>query len=132
MELNEEFNAKSDAYDDDDFAEIDALIEYLNTLPQDGVFVLNYPRIQQMRFASAAIKKAMKGRNGAKAKIVCKQSELEPSMGYIDIESKDIDIFDTEWFARAAEFANNTEIYPLSDDRVRMTLTFHGILSRVS
>mgnify|MGYP000216046892 CR=1 FL=1 len=36
-----------------------------------------------------------------------------------------------EWFARAAEFASNTEVYPLTKNRIRLTFTFHGITTPI-
>lgn len=119
---------KDEEFEDEDYIEIDEWIACLNSFPRNEVSILNAPRIEQMRFSCAAIKRAMR-EHKVEAKIVCKQSDLEPSMGYVDVEAKDIGILDMEWFARASEFANNTEIYPLKDDRVRMTFTFHGILA---
>ena len=37
------------------------------------------------------------------------------------------DFSNSEWFARSAEFADNTEIYPLENGKVRMTMTFHRL-----
>lgn len=128
MEKDIDHSVGQEDFEEGDFEEIDAMIEYLKELPRNEVFILNAPRIEQMRFSCAAIKRAMR-EHKVEAKIVCKQSDLEPSMGYVDVEAKDIGILDMEWFARASEFANNTEIYPLKDDRVRMTFTFHGILA---
>ena len=30
-----------------------------------------------------------------------------------------------------AEFASNTEIYPLAENKVRMTFTFHGLTAPI-
>jgi len=111
---------------DEDFAEIDALIEQLETLQRPEASILNMQRVQQMRFSCAAIKRALRETN-SDASIDCRQHEFESSLGVVDIESVDIMIRDTEWFARAAEFANNTEIYPLKENKVRLTFGFHGL-----
>ena len=42
-------------------------------------------------------------------------------------ETERLDFDNPEWFARAAEFASNTEVYPLAKNRIRLTFTFHGI-----
>lgn len=128
LDIDEEF--EDDDFDDEDFAVIDALIEYMETLPQNKVFMLNPPRIQQMRFSCAAIKHVL-AETMCGAKIVCKQSDLEPTMGYIDVEGANIAITNTEQFVRAAQFANNTEVYPLATDKVRLTFTFYDILTPI-
>ena len=46
----------------------------------------------------------------------------------LNIEGKNLTFTNAEWFARAAEFASNTEVYPLTNGNVKMTLTFHGLV----
>ena len=48
-------------------------------------------------------------------------------MGSVSVEGKSLEFDDPMRFARAAEFASNVEIYPLANDRVRLTFTFHGL-----
>ena len=114
-------------FNDEDFVEIDALIEYLNTLPRHEVFMLNNLRVLQMRFACATIKKVLRETRSA-AKIECKQHEFDPNVGVVRVEGASLNVVDIEGFVRASEFASNTEIYPLSTNKVRMTFTFHGML----
>jgi len=123
-----DFTAEFDEFSVEDLEEVDAFIECLKEMPRSEVLILNPHRVNQMRFSCAAIKKAMREHN-RRAKFVCKQSDIESSMGYVDVEAEDIGIEDTEWFARAAEFASNTEIYPLKANKIRMTFTFHGLLT---
>lgn len=117
-------------FDDEDFAEIDALIEYLNTLPRNEVSILNYRRIQQMRFSCAMIKRVLRETH-SDAKIVCRQHELDPNVGVVRVEGASINILNIEGFSRASEFASNTEIYPLKANKVRLTFTFHGLLDPI-
>jgi hypothetical protein len=112
---------------DEDFEEIDALIEFINTFPRPTVSVLNKVRVQQMRFTAAMIKRLLR-ETGSEASIDCRQHEHNPNVGVVRVEGIDLALTDMEGYARAAEFASNTEIYPLKNDKVRMTFTFHGLV----
>ena len=140
LNVSDDFDIE-DYYDDDDFfeeefAHVDALIEAigyeLDAL--EGLatlYITNPVRVSMMRFCCLAMKRAMRG-STKDVNFIVGRSKLEPSMGYVDIEGAPLTIRDTEWFARAAEFADNTEIYPLKDNRVRMTFTFHGLLMPIA
>lgn len=124
----EQFNDDElDELDDEEYAEFDALVEHLSSLPRAEALVLNPKRLMMLRFCFESIKRVLKN-SGCKATVICKQSDLEPTMGYVNVESSEISIENMEWFARAAEFASNTEVYPLAANKVRMTFTFHGLL----
>lgn len=128
----EDIKFSSEEYEPDDFAAVDAMIAKLKDLKekQNCSYLLDQTRVELMRFSCAAISKTLREAN-CNAKVVCKQSELSPGMGYVDVEAKDIDITNMEWFARAAEFADNTEVYPLANGGVRMTFTFNRLLIKI-
>ena len=125
IEFDESIFDSEDFYDED-FAEVDALIEYLQSLPRAPILILNPMRLQQMRFSAAMLNKLLR-ETGNTANIECKQHEAEFSAGVIRVESFDISIVDMEGFARAAEFASNIEIYPLAENKIRMALMFYGL-----
>lgn len=87
--------------------------------------VLNPIKIQQMQFAYGVIKYLTKNTD---AKLSYVLNEPFKSMGSITVEGQNLAFANSEWFARACEFASNTEIYPLTNGHVRMTLTFHGLV----
>lgn len=87
--------------------------------------VLNPIKIQQMQFAYGVLKYLT---NGTGAKLTYALNEPFKSMGSISVEGKNLTFTNAEWFARAAEFASNTEVYPLTNGNVKMTLTFHGLV----
>ena len=87
--------------------------------------VLNPIKIQQMQFAYGVLKYLTKGTG---AKLTYALNEPFKSMGSISVEGKNLTFANAEWFARAAEFASNTEVYPLTNGNVKMTLTFHGLV----
>ena len=87
--------------------------------------VLNPIKIQQMQFAYGVLKYLTKGTG---AKLTYALNEPFKSMGSISVEGKNLTFTNAEWFARAAEFASKTEVYPLTNGNVKMTLTFHGLV----
>lgn len=88
---------ESEGFEKEDFAEVDALIEYLNNLPRNEVSILNYPRVQQLRFSCAMIKKVLRDTK-CNAKVECKQHEFTPSVGVVRVEGVSLDIVDIEGF----------------------------------
>ena len=94
-----------------------------------GEIPINVQRVDQLNFAYALAKKYTSGIN-----INVRLCENAPfaGMGSVQIEGKSITFTNTEWFARMAEFANNTEIYPLSNGTVRITFTFYGLTHKNS
>lgn len=112
------------------FDEFDAFVESLAELRDSTVSVISYPKIQAMKFAYAAILKVLT-EAGCDAKVTCQQLELAPDVGTVTVEGKEIDMRNMEWFCRAAEFADNTEVYPLKNGNVRMTFGFNKLLSQI-
>jgi hypothetical protein len=90
--------------------------------------VINPIKIQQMQFAYGVIKYLTKDSN-----VTVKYALHEPfnSMGSISVEGMSLTFTNSEWFSRAAEFASNTEVYPLANGKVRLTLTFHGLVKPI-
>lgn len=85
-------------------------------------------KIQQMQFAYGVAKYLTKGTD---AKVTYSLNEPFKSMGSISIEGTKLAFTNSEWFARAAEFASNTEVYPLTNGKVKMTMTFHGLVRNI-
>lgn len=90
--------------------------------------VLNPLKMQQFQFAYAALQYIMKDKN---VQISYKMYEPFKTMGSITVEGTVLEFNKPEWFARIAEFASNTEIYPLTKNAVRMTFTFHGLTTPI-
>ena len=123
----EQFNDDElDELDDEEYAEFNALCEYLSTLPQPDALVLDPKRLNMLRFCFESIKRIVKT-TGYDVKIDCGVNEFSHSVGYVRVEAPVIAIENLEWFARAAEFADSTEAYPLAANKVRMTFTFHRL-----
>lgn len=94
-----------------------------------GEIPINVQRLDQLKFAYAL---AQKYTSGINIKVRLCENTPFMGMGSVQIEGKNITFANTEWFARMAEFANNTEIYPLSNGTVRVTFTFYGLTHKNS
>lgn len=81
-----------------------------------------------MKFVYSVLKHFAKGTDAVLSYKLC---EPFKTMGSVSIEAKRLDFDNPEWFARAAEFASNTEVYPLAKNRIRLTFTFHGITTPI-
>lgn len=116
-------------------AEIEkAMDEVVNSI-KDGInedelrtTILNPEKLEQFKFAYATLQYIMKGKD---VQISYKMYEPFKTMGSITVEGAVLEFDKPEWFARVAEFASNTEIYPLTKNAVRMTFTFHGLTTPI-
>lgn len=90
--------------------------------------VINVPRYEQMEFAYAVLKYLTRGTN---AKVSYEIEDSFKTVGNVTVETDSFVCKEPEWFARAAEFANNVEIYPLLKNRIRMTFSFFGVTTPV-
>lgn len=54
------------------------------------------------------------------------------SMGCIYLEGEDLVFLHCKQLARAISFADNVDVFPLTDGRIRFVLTFHGLTKKVN
>lgn len=87
--------------------------------------ILDPIKIQQIQFAYGVLKYLTRNTG---TKLSYALNEPFKSMGSVSVEGKNLTFTNSEWFARACEFASNTEAYPLANGKVRLTLTFHGLV----
>lgn len=91
---------------------------------EEKVTILNGLKLKQLQFTYAVLRYITRGSD---AELSYKLYEPFKTMGSVSVEGKLLEFDKPEWFARAAEFANNTEVYPLARNGVRLTFTFHGL-----
>ena len=121
-------------YDEFDIEMLDDSEEFLDSfienfgdeiIKQESMTTIrNELRFRQLMFAYEVLKRFVDGNN---VTVSYKLYEPFKEMGSVSVEGENLEFRNTEWFARAAEFATNTEIYPLNNNRVRVTLTFHNL-----
>lgn len=54
------------------------------------------------------------------------------SMGSICLEGEDLVFLHCKQLARAISFADNIDVFPLTNGRIRLVLTFHGLTKKVN
>lgn len=81
-------------------------------------------KLKQIQFAYSVLQYITRGTD---AKVSYKLNEPFKTIGSISVEGPMLEFDCPEWFSRVAEFASNTEVYPLAKNKVRMTFTFHGL-----
>lgn len=54
------------------------------------------------------------------------------SMGSICLEGKDLVFLQCKQLSRAISFANNVDIFPLTNGKIRFVLTFHELTEKIS
>ena len=107
-----------------------ALDELLGTLKDNieaddkKTTVLDGLKLKQIQFAYSVLQYITRGTD---TKVSCKLNEPFKTMGSISVEGPILEFDCPEWFSRVAEFASNTEVYPLAKNKVRLTFTFHGM-----
>lgn len=86
--------------------------------------ILSQNKYRQMQFTYAVLKYLLKG---CDASLSYKLNQPFKSMGSITVEGSNLKFTNAEWFSRAAEFSSNVDIYPLTNGKVRIEFTFHGL-----
>lgn len=86
--------------------------------------VLDGLKLKQIQFAYSVLQYISRGTD---AKVSYKLNEPFKTMGSVSVEGPMLEFDCPEWFSRVAEFASNTEVYPLAKNKVRLTFTFHGL-----
>lgn len=90
--------------------------------------IINPLRLAQIKFTYSVMKYLTRDTD---AEVMYKLNEPFKTMGSVSVEGKVLEFAGSKWFARAAEFASNTEVYPLAKNRVRLTFTFHGLTAPI-
>lgn len=117
--------------DEDLEQSMDDFIEAISQELEDeewNTTVLDIQKSKQIQFAYSVLKYLTRGSD---AVVSYKLHEPFKTMGSVSLEGKSIEFYQPEWFARIAEFASNTEVYPLAKNRVRLTFTFHGLTKSI-
>lgn len=113
--------------DDEVFEWFDAFVDWLKELPVHETNMLNFRRVREMNNAYRFIVESLNAA-GCDAKVSCGYGEFGDNIGYIEVEGDSIDFANLDYFSCAASLANNTEVYPLVNGKVRMALTFYKVI----
>lgn len=120
FETDEDIEAALDSY----ISDIGWEIEENESKPS----VLDPARLDQIKVCYEALQYMTKGQNVV---VSYKLNKPFNSMGSISLEGDIINFKRPEWFVRIASIASNIEVYPLVNNAIRMTFTFHGLTKRI-
>lgn len=112
--------------------EMDALIDIIGQWiirDEEKPGILNPVRLRQVQFANTVMERLTDGTN---MKVTHILHQPFKGMGSVCVEGENLEILDCKWLARAIEFASNAEVYPLSNGKVRLVLTFHGLIKEIN
>ena len=87
--------------------------------------ILDPERLRQMASAYRLMTEIGKEIN---AKVTYSLNEPYKSMGSISIEADSLEFTDVPKMMAAISTCSNVEVYPLANENIRMTLTFHGLV----
>lgn len=105
-------------------AEFQKLKEYLEA-PKMGV--VNLDRRQELMDSYAKIKNIILSEDpDATVEII--EGALQMGSMAIRAVTSDVTVYDTAAFAEATKNANNFQIYPTADDRVKLDVLFEGVI----
>ena len=105
-------------------AELQKLKEYLDA-PKRGV--VNPSRQKDLMDSYAIIKNIILSED-PDATIEIIEGALQMGSVAIRAVTSDVTVYDTAAFAEATKNANNFQVYPTTDDRVKLDILFDGVI----
>lgn len=120
----------NNSYNDTNYdSTLKALMGFLNTLPQSTIKALHIPRYKLM-LQSASQLTALLKETISQGEITIDVDQTF-NLGSISVELDTLTIYEPKVFADIICKADNFEIYPLTDGRIRLDLTFQSILKSI-
>ena len=105
-------------------ADFQKLKEYLDATKTG---VVNIPRHQQVLDAYTIIKDIIMSED-PDATIEIMEGALQLGSVFIRAVTSDVTVYDTAAFADAIKYADNFQVYPTADDRVKLDILFEGVI----
>jgi len=120
----------NNSYNDTNYdSTLEALMGFLNTLPKSTIKALHIPSYKLM-LQSASQLTALLKETISQGEITIDVDQTF-NLGSISVELDTLTIYEPKVFADIICKADNFEIYPLTDGRIRLDLTFQSILKSV-
>lgn len=126
-----DFDENNEELDEEFFYEgspLNALLEVIEAEQQKNkVYIVNPLRLAEMKKAFYDIRRIVLPVS-PDAIIECKIDEVYRVHGHIRIETDEIEVQDTKEFINAIRTSDGLEIYPTTNDKLRMALTYSNVL----
>ena len=124
------YDVREKAFEENYENTLDALMDFMKSLPQPTLKVLNTERYALMLKTAADLKELL----CQTAESGCIDIDLvqEFNLGSISFEAPDLVVYDSEAFAKIISVCDNIEIYPLTNGNLRLNLTFQSVLKPIA
>lgn len=107
----------------------DALVDFINHLPKARVKMINPARYVLMMHTSSQLTKMLRKHN-PEGEITIELNETL-NLGSISVELDTLTIDEPLAFADMIYKADNFEVYPLTNGKIRFDITFQGVLKSI-
>ena len=120
----------NNSYNDTNYdSTLEALMGFLNTIPQSTIKALHIPRYKLM-LQSASQLTALLKETMSQGEITIDVDQTF-NLGSISVELDTLTIYEPKIFADIICNADNFEIYPLTNGKIRLEFTFQSILKSI-
>lgn len=103
----------------------DDFVEYMKTLPEPELSVINPHKVRQILEAYKELK--MQFRNDKRVEVKCGLNDPFIGVGYISVAGKNICFKKPGCFANIMEAADNFEVYTKINGEVDISFTFYDV-----
>ncbi len=86
--------------------------------------IMNFPKVIRVIFVYRVICEMLREQ---KATVTCKVNEPFKESGSVQVEGRTITFYNPDLFIEVEKMSDNFDCYPLTDGKVRLTFTFHGL-----
>ena len=107
----------------------DALIDYLKSLPQATVKMIDLGNYSKLVRSAVALQTLLQ-KQSDEGEITLEILD-EFNMGSVTVELPELQIYNSADFIKVISECDNFEVYPLTNGNMRLSVTFHGVLRSV-
>ena len=107
----------------------DALIDYLKSLPQATVKMIDLGNYSKLARSAVALQTLLQ-KQSDEGEITLEILD-EFNMGSVTVELPELQIYNSTDFIKVISECDNFEVYPLTNGNMRLSVTFHGVLRSV-
>lgn len=116
--------------ENDDYEDcLDGLLAFLAALPEESIKLLNVPRYRQMLVAASRLKDLL-CRSGEEGEIEIKLYH-EFNLGSLTAEICSLTVQEPSLFTELVREADNFEVYPLTNGKLRIGIVFQSVLKTI-
>ena len=115
---------------EESFHEFDELVAYLSTLPQATVKILNIKRYNQMLKTAIDLFNLLK-ETDPNIKIKIKINHMF-NMGSVSVSADELTIYSPSAFYEIIKHADNFDIYPLTNGKIKLDVAFYRVLKSIA